>query len=119
MNESTNDADVWHSIIKDQLIKTGDSLKLVMKIQDAMKSYLKTVSETEEFNVEYNAIGTVTLTCKEDLFDLVQIGDFCDVFNLDIIVASRLIVENYIKDTTEVKNTYYLQVRNLKELKKE
>ena len=113
MDENNVKADVWYDIIKDQLNKTSDSLKLVMKIQEAMKNYLKTISESEDFEIEYNAIGTATLTCKEDLFDLEQIGGFCDIFNLDIIVTSRLVVENFIKDTTEVKNSYYLQVKSL------
>ena len=112
-------ADIWKDIIKDHLSKRKDEIELRAHIQDAMINYLQTVGETEEFELTYNQNAVVELNCKGDLFDLEQIGGFCDVFGLELLVNSRAVVENFQQDYTETGTNYLFQYKHIKEIKKE
>lgn len=111
--------DIWKDIIKDHLSKRKDEIELRAHIQDAMINYLQTVGETEEFELTYNQNAVVELNCKGDLFDLEQIGGFCDVFGLELLVNSRAVVENFQQDYTETGTNYLFQYKYIKEIKKE
>ena len=102
----TGNANQWHDIIKEQHELRRKTLDAEMSIQEAMINYLKTVGETEDFSLRYESFGEVKLHCNGDLFDLHQIGDFCDVFNLDILITNRVVVEDHMRDVTEVKTNY-------------
>ena len=112
-------ADIWKDIIKDHLSKRKDEIELRAHIQDAMINYLQTVGETEEFELTYNQNAVVELNCKGDLFDLEQIGGFCDAFGLELLVNSRAVVENFQQDYTETGTNYLFQYKHIKEIKKD
>ena len=111
MTENTK-ADAWHDIIKERHELRRKTLDAEMNIQEAMISYLKTVGETEDFSLRYESFGEVKLSCKGDLFDLHQIGDFCDVFNLQILITNRVVIEDYMRDTTEVRTNYLFTTKS-------
>ena len=102
----TGNANQWHEKIEEHKKLRTEMLEAEMNIQEAMVSYLKTVGETEDFSLRYESFGEVRLHCNGDLFDLHQIGDFCDVFNLDILITNRVVVEDHMRDVTEVKTNY-------------
>lgn len=108
----TDKADIWHNIIKEQHELRRKCIESEIHIQEAMTSYLKTVGETEDFSLRYESFGEVRLHCNGDLFDLHQIGDFCDVFNLDILITNRVIVEDHMRDTTEIKTNYLFTTKS-------
>ena len=110
-----NDAKFWHRIIEQHRKVRIQMIEINLKITDAMKNYLQTVGETSNFHIEFEDQGTVTLTCNGDLFNLEQIGDFCDVFNLSLIINNRVIVENHLQDTTEIRTKYLFSVGKLEE----
>ena len=112
-------ATIWQDIIKDHLTKRKEEIDLRANIQEAMVSYLQSVSESEDFELKYSPDAVVELNCKGDLFDLEQIGGFCDVFGLDLIVNSRVVLENYQQDYTETGTNYLFQYKNIKEIKKD
>ena len=56
----------------------------------------------------------VELNCKGDLFDLEQIGDFCDVFGLALLINNRVIVEDYLQDNTKIIINYLCQYGEIK-----
>lgn len=117
MTETTN-ADVWHRIIKrhhDARIKMID---LNLKIEEAMREYLENICESDDFTIRFEDTGTVQLDCEGDLFDLVQIGDFCDLFKLKLIINNRTVVENHMRDETAIR-TKYLFLTNLVQEKQE
>lgn len=118
-NTENAKADIWQEIIKDHLNKRKEEIELRTHIREAMVSYLQTVSESEDFELKYSPDAVVELNCKGDLFDLEQIGGFCEVFGLDIIVNSRVVVENYQQDYTETGTNYLFQYKNIKEIKKD
>ena len=118
-NTENTKADIWQEIIKDHLNKRKEEIELRTHIREAMVSYLQTVSESEDFELKYSPDAVVELNCKGDLFDLEQIGGFCEVFGLDIIVNSRVVVENYQQDYTETGTNYLFQYKNIKEIKKD
>lgn len=99
-------ADVWQKTIKEHQESRKETLDLQLNIQDAMINYLKTVGETEDFTLTYHEFGEIELHCNGDLFNLEQIGGFCDVFGLKILINNRTIIEDYLTDTTSVKTSY-------------
>ena len=113
--EENNDAKFWHRIIEQHRKVRIQMIEINLKITDAMKKYLQTVGETSDFHIEFEDQGTVTLTCNGDLFNLEQIGDFCDVFNLSLIINNRVIVENHLQDTTEIRTKYLFSVGKLED----
>ena len=115
----TAKADVWQDIIKDHLHKRKEEIELRAHIRDAMINYLQTVGETEDFELTYSQNAVVELNCKGDIFDLEQIGGFCDVFGLETVVNSRVVVENYQQDYTETGTNYLFQFKHIKEIKDE
>lgn len=102
----TGNANQWHEKIEEHKKLRTEMIEAEMNIQEAMVSYLKTVGETEDFSLRYESFGEVRLHCNGDLFDLHQIGDFCDVFNLDILITNRVVVEDHMRGVTEVKTNY-------------
>lgn len=117
--EANAEAKIWHEIIKDHLTKRKEEIELRTHIRNAMITYLQTVSESEDFELKYSPDAVVELNCKGDLFDLEQIGGFCDVFGLDIIVNSRVVIENFQQDYTETGTNYLFQYKGIKEIKEE
>ena len=118
-NSENAKADIWQEIIKDHLNKRKEEIELRTHIREAMVSYLQTVSESEDFELKYSPDAVVELNCKGDLFDLEQIGGFCEVFGLDIIVNSRVVIENFQQDYTETGTNYLFQYKGIKEIKEE
>lgn len=110
---------VWHNILEEQKKQRTELIELEMEIRNAMIEYLKTVGETEDFNLIFESFGAVKLSCDGDLFDLEQIGGFCDVFNLEIVINNRLVVENYLNKSTDVKTNYLFQTKPATEEKEE
>ena len=109
-----NNANCWHEKIKKHIgIQRGLS-ESNSDISEAMVNYLKIVGNTDDFYLEFEDRGAVTLRCNGDLFDLEQIGDFCEVFNLELLINSRLVVEDYLQDTTKVTNRYLFDVASSK-----
>lgn len=111
----TGNATQWHDIIEQHKKLRTEMLETEMSIQEAMISYLKTVGETEDFSLRYESFGEVQLHCNGDLFNLHQIGDFCEVFNLDILITNRVVVEDYMRDTTEIKTNYLFTTKTVEE----
>ena len=112
-------ADIWQEIIHDHLTKRKDEIRLRTAIREAMISYLQSVSETKDFELTYSQDAVVELHCNGDLFNLEQIGGFCEVFGLNIIVTNRVVVENYQDDYTETGTNYLFQYSKINELKGE
>ena len=108
--EENNDAKFWHRIIEKHKKARIEMIEINLTITDAMKNYLETVGETSDFHIEFEDQGTVTLTCNGDLFNLEQIFDFCDVFNLSLIINNRVIIENHLQNTTEIRTKYLFTV---------
>lgn len=111
----TGNATQWHDIIKEQHELRRKTLDAEMHIQEAMVNTLKSIGETDDFTLRYEPFGAVKLHCNGDLFDLEQIGAFCDIFNLDICITNRIVVENYMDNTTEIKTNYLFQTKPVKE----
>ncbi|WP_296882159.1 hypothetical protein [uncultured Methanobrevibacter sp.] len=105
----------WHKIIKRHNDCRAKMIELNLKIEEGMKEYLKTVGETEDFIIRFEETGTIKLNCNGDLFNLEQIFDFCDVFNLSLIINNRVIVENHLKNTTEIRTNYLFTTGKLEE----
>lgn len=110
----TGKADQWHDILQRHQDVRTEQEELRMKIQEAMTNYLQTVGETEDFTLIYNETAMVELNCKGDLFDLEQIGDFCDVFGLSLLINNRVVVEDYLQDNTEIITNYLFQYGEIK-----
>jgi len=108
-------ADVWQHIIEDHHNHRKKMIELNLDITEAMTNYLSTVGETKDFTIRFEDDGRITLTCQGDLFDLEQIGDFCDVFNLKLIINNRVVVENHLDDSTEVRTKYLFFTQRLHE----
>ena len=111
----TTTTKTWHKIIKRHHDYRGKMIELNLKIEEAMKEYLKTIGETEDFTIRFEDSGVVQLDCNGDLFDLEQIGDFCDVFNLTLIINNRTLVENHMEDNTKIRTKYLFTTHNVKE----
>ena len=111
----TNDAKLWHKIIKRHETYRKKMIELNLKIEEAMKEYLKTVGETDDFTIRFEDSGVIQLDCNGDLFNLEQIGGFCDVFNLTLIINNRTIVENHLEDNTQIRTKYLFTTHNVKE----
>ena len=108
----TTDAKTWHKAIEEQQKARTELIEKEVHIREAMINYLQTVGETEDFSLTYESFGAVKLSCNGDLFDLEQIGGFCDVFNLKLIINNRLVVEDYLRDTTTIKTNYIFETKN-------
>jgi len=102
----TGNANQWHEKIEEHKKLRTEMIEAEMNIQEAMVSYLKTVGETEDFSLRYESFGEVRLHCNGDLFDLHQIGDFCDVFGLELLINNRTIAEDHMTDSTIIKTGY-------------
>ena len=108
------DANYWKNRIKEHQEQRKKTLNIQMDIKKAMEEYLKTVGETEDFTLNYEDYGAVNITCNGDLFNLEQIGGFCDVFGLTLLINNRLVVEHYILDETSVKTRYLFNTGEVK-----
>ena len=106
MENINNGPKFWQNTIKNHKKTRNQMIELNFKITDAMKSYLRTVGETENFTIRFEDLGEVRLRCNGDLFDLEQLGCFCEVFKLKLILAKRCVIENYSKDTTDIVTEY-------------
>lgn len=115
----TTDAKQWHKLIQEQQEARTELIEKETHIREAMINYLQTVGETEDFNLTYESFGGVKLACRGDLFDLEQIGGFCDVFNLKLIINNRLVVEDYLRDMTTIKTNYLFTTKGFKDTIKE
>ena len=113
----TTKADHWKGMVQYHISKRKEEIEVRMDIQEAMTNYLQSVGETEDFTLIYNDDTTTELTCNGDLFDLEQIGDFCEVFGLSLIINNRVVVENYMEDTTEILTNYLFQYGTLETIK--
>ena len=102
----TSDAKQWHSIIQKQHDTRIELIEIEEHIKNAMINYLKEIGGGDKFSLTYESFGGVTLQCQGDLFDLEEIGGFCDVFDLQLIINNRLVVEDYIQNTTTIKTNY-------------
>ena len=111
----TNNAKQWHNLIREQQEARTELIEKEVHIRDAMINYLQTVGETEDFSLTYESFGGVKLACQGDLFDLEQIGGFCDVFNLELCINNRLVVEDYLRDITAIKTNYFFTTKGFKE----
>lgn len=100
------DADYWKNRVKEHQEQRTETISMQIDIQDAMINYIKSVAESEEFTLTYHEYGEVTLHCYGDLLDLEQIGGFCDVFGLELLINNRTIVEDYMADSTMIKTGY-------------
>lgn len=100
------EADYWKNRIREHQKQRTATIEIQQDIQEAMINYLKTVGKTEEFTLAYHEFGEVELHCNGDLFDLEQIGGFCDVFGLQIIINNRLVSEDHMTDSTIIKTGY-------------
>lgn len=105
----TGDAKQWHKIIQKQHHARTELIEIETHIRDAMINYLKAIGGGDRFGLTFESHGTVTLNCEGDLFDLEEIGGFCDVFDLKLCINNRLVVEDYLADTTTVKTAYLFQ----------
>lgn len=111
----TTTAKTWHKIIKRHQDHRSKMMELNLKIEDGMKEYLKSIGEIEDFTIRFEDNGVVKLECNGDLFDLEQIGDFCDVFNLTLIINNRTMVENHLEDSTAIRTKYLFTTSAVKE----
>lgn len=114
INNMTNDAKQWHKIIQKQHDTRTELIEIEEHIRNAMINYLKEIGGGDKFSLTFESYGTVTLNCEGDLFDLEEIGGFCEVFNLDILINNRVVVENYMQDTTTIKTSYLFQTGKIK-----
>jgi hypothetical protein len=108
-------AEDWQKVIQThKKLRTG-TIEMEQNIKEAMTEYLKELTDNHDFNLIYESFGAVKLHCNGDIFDLVQIEDFCDHFALEICITNRIIVENYMTDTTEVKTNYLFTTKTEEE----
>lgn len=105
----------WHKLIQRHKNTRTRMIELNLKIEEGMKNYLETVGETTDFTIRFEDTGTVQLECEGDLFNLEQIFDFCEVFNLQLIINNRTIVENHLKDNTAIRTRYLFTTHAVKE----
>lgn len=113
------EADYWKNrIIEHQKQRTA-TIEIAQDIQEAMINYLKSVGKSEEFTLAYHEFGEVELHCNGDLFDLEQIGGFCDVFGLQIMISNRLVAEDYMTDSTNINTNYLFTTSDFKKQNKE
>ena len=109
-----SDADFWKNLIKEHEnhVNTNETVRL--KIESAMTNYLNSVGETEDSIVTYTSKShIVELDYYGDLFNLEQIGEFCDVFGLDILINNRTVIENYEDNSTTVENNFLFKVKGV------
>ena len=109
------DADYWKNRIKEHQKQRTETISMQMDIQDAMINYIKSVAESEEFSLTYREFGEVILHCDGDLLDLEQIGGFCDVFGLKLLINNRTIAEDHMVDSTTIKTGYLFTTTDNKE----
>ena len=107
------DKDYWVQRMKTYHELRMDLIETRMDIAEAMKNYLKTVADSKDFIITIDEFEDVDLCTNGDLFDLEQIGDFCDVFSLDIMIVKRSVIENYLLDKTTVRVNYYFQAKKV------
>jgi len=112
---TNNGPKYWHRRIEEHRNHRNKMIELNMDITKAMTSYLKTVGETSDFNIRFEDNGTIKLSCDGDLFNLEQIFDFCDVFNLSLIINNRTMVENHLEDNTAIRTKYLFTTHAVKE----
>ena len=105
----------WHEIMEKHHESRRTTLELNRYIFNGMVDYLKCLDETDDFTLRFEDNGTVELHCNGDLFDLVQIGNFCDKFNLELIINNRTVVENHLEDRTDVRTRYLFSTKRLQE----
>ena len=105
--------DYWVQRMKTYRQLRMDLIETRMDITDAMENYLETVGESNDFSIRLDELENVILTTRGDLFDLEQIGDFCDVFSLDIMIVKRNVIENYMLDETIVRVNYWFQTKKV------
>lgn len=108
-----NDADYWKNRIKEHQKQRTATIEIQQDIQKAMINYLKTVGETDEFILTYHEFGEVELRCNGDLFNLEQIGGFCEVFGLQIMINNRLVAEDHLADSTKITTAYLFTTTDL------
>lgn len=115
----TGNAKTWHKIMKRHQDYRTRMIELNLKITEAMTSYLETISESEQFNAEseqfnirFEDEGIVKLNCEGDLFNLEDIGGFCEVFNLELLINNRTMIENHMEDETVIRTKYLFSTNN-------
>lgn len=108
----TGNAKTWHKIIKRHQNYRTRMIELNLKITEAMTSYLEAISESEQFNIRFEDEGIVKLNCEGDLFNLEDIGGFCEVFNLELLINNRTMVENHMEDETVIRTKYLFSTNN-------
>ena len=92
--------------LKEYLDKREKYITCGLTIEKEMIQHLKQYTN-EKFTLTYdNPVQSVTLDCEGDLFNLEQIGEFCDKYHLDLIINNRLVTENHLEDTTTIKTKY-------------
>ena len=79
----------------------------------------KNISENNDFTIRFEDSGIVHLDCEGDLFDLVEIGDFCDTFSLKLIINNRTIVENHMEDNTRIRTRYLFTTHGIQQKEEE
>lgn len=108
----TGNAKTWHKIIKRHQNHRTRMIELNLKITEAMTEYLKAISESEQFNIRFEDEGIVKLSCDGDLFNLEDIGGFCEVFNLELLINNRTMIENHMEDETVIRTKYLFSTNN-------
>lgn len=108
-------SNAWHKVISRHHEYRKVMIELSMYISEGMESYLKAHGKTDDFTLRFEDHGTVELHCNGDLFNLEQIGDFCDKFNLELIINNRTVVENHLEDRTDVRTRYLFSTKRLQE----
>ena len=102
------DADYWKKRIKKHQKQRTATIEIQEDIRKAMTSYLETVGETGtgDFTLTYHEFGEIELKCRGDLFNLEEIGDFCEVFGLSLMINNRVVVEDHLTDSTTITTGY-------------
>lgn len=111
--------DVWQRLIKRHQDARGKMIELNLKIEEGMRKHLEKLSESNDFTIRFEDSGLVNLDCEGDLFDLEQIGDFCDTFSLKLIINNRTIVENHLEDNTRIRTRYLFTTHGIQQKEEE
>lgn len=106
LKDIPNDGKEWHNIMSEHHKYRKGMIELNLHLTKAMEEYLKCVGETDNFALRFEDYGSIELHCEGDLFNLEQISDFCEVFNLTLIINSRCMVENYLQNRTDIRTKY-------------
>ena len=107
----TTTANTWPKIIKRHQDYRTRMIELNLKITEAMQNYLKTITKGY-FTIRFEDEGLIKLNCEGDLFNLEEIGGFCEVFNLELLINNRTIVENHMEDDTAIRTKYLFSTTN-------